>query len=44
MLNKVHHVTYVVESISEMAAYMERSVGINPIATDEFADAGCNSI
>ena len=23
MLNKVHHVTYVVESISDMAVYME---------------------
>jgi len=44
MLNKVHHVTYVVESISEMATYMERSFGIKPIATDEFADAGFKSI
>ena len=44
MLNKVHHVTYVVESISEMATYMERSCGIKPIATDEFADAGFKSI
>ena len=44
MLNKVHHVTYVVESISEMATYMERSFGIKPISTDEFADAGFKSI
>ena len=44
MLNKVHHVTYVVESISEMATYMERSFGIKPIAIDEFADAGFKSI
>ena len=25
MLNKVHHVTYVVESVSDMAAYLETS-------------------
>ena len=28
MLNKVHHVTYVVESVSDMAAYMEKSFGL----------------
>jgi len=44
MLNKVHHVTYVVESISDMAAYMEKSFGIKPISTDEFTDAGFKSI
>ena len=44
MLNKVHHVTYVVESISDMAAYMEKSFGIKPISTDEFPDAGFKSI
>jgi len=44
MLNKVHHVTYVVESISDMAAYMEKSFGLKPISTDEFTDAGFKSI
>ena len=44
MLNKVHHVTYVVESTSDMAAYMERSFGIKPISTDEFAKQGFKSI
>ena len=39
MLNKVHHVTYVVESISDMAVYMENSFGVKPISTDEFTDA-----
>ena len=44
MLNKVHHVTYVVESTSDMAAYMEKSFGIKPISTDEFPDQGFKSI
>ena len=44
MLNKVHHVTYVVESISDMAAYMEKSFDIKPISSDEFPDQGFKSI
>ena len=44
MLNKVHHVTYVVESISDMATYMEKSFGIKPISTDEFPEQGFKSI
>ncbi len=44
MLNKVHHVTYVVESVSDMAAYMEKSFGLKPISTDEFAERGFKSI
>jgi len=44
MLNKVHHVTYVVESISDMAAYMEKSFDIKPVSTDEFPDQGFKSI
>lgn len=44
MLNKVHHVTYVVESISDMAAYMEKSFGLKPISTDEFTERGFKSI
>ncbi|MDA0265295.1 MAG: VOC family protein [Chloroflexi bacterium] len=44
MLNKVHHVTYVVESVSDMAAYMEKSFGLKPISTDEFPEQGFKSI
>ena len=44
MLNKVHHVTYAVESISDMAAYMEKSFGLKPISTDEFGERGFKSI
>ena len=44
MLNKIHHVTYVVESISDMATYMEKSFGIKPISTDEFPEQGFKSI
>ena len=44
MLNKVHHVTYVVESIADMAVYMENSFGVKPISTNEFTDAGFKSI
>ena len=44
MLNKVHHVTYVVESISDMAAYMEKSFGLEPLSTDEFTERGFKSI
>ena len=44
MLNKVHHVTYVVESIADMAAYMEKSFDIKPISTDEFTEQGFKSI
>ena len=44
MLNKVHHVTYVVESVSDMAAYLEKSFGIKPISTDEFTERGFKSI
>ena len=44
MLNKVHHVTYVVESVSDMAAYMEKSFGFKPISTDEFTQRDFKSI
>ena len=44
MLNKVHHVTYAVESISDMAAYMEKSFGLKPLSTDEFIERGFKSI
>ena len=44
MLNKVHHVTYAVESISDMAAYLEKSFGLKPLSTDEFTERGFKSI
>ena len=44
MLNKVHHVTYVVENIAEMSNYLEKSFGIKPISTDEFPGQGFKSI
>ena len=44
MLNKVHHVTYVVESVSDMASYMEKNFGLKPISTDEFTEQGFKSI
>jgi methylmalonyl-CoA/ethylmalonyl-CoA epimerase len=44
MLNKVHHVTYVVESTSDMAAYMEKNFGLKPLSTDEFTERGFKSI
>ena len=44
MLNKVHHVTFVVESIDDMANYMERNFSLSPISRDEFEDRGFKSI
>ena len=44
MLNKVHHVTFVVESISDMTEYMERNFSLSPLSTDEFEDRGFKSI
>ena len=44
MLTKVHHVTYVVESIQEMADYIEKNFGMKPDRTDEIADRGYKSI
>ena len=44
MLNKVHHVTYVVESVSDMAAYLENNFALTPIRTDEFTERGFKSI
>ena len=44
MLNKVHHVTYAVESISDMASYMEMNFGLKPLSTDEFTEWGFKSI
>ena len=44
MLNKVHHVTYVVESVDDMANYLERNFSLTPISRDEFEDRGFKSI
>ena len=44
MLNKVHHVTFVVESIDDMADYIERNFSISPMSRDEFEDRGFKSI
>ena len=44
MFNKVHHVTFVVESIDDMANYIERNFSITPMSTDVFEDRGFKSI
>ncbi len=44
MLNKVHHVTFVVESIDDMADYIERNFSLTPMSRDEFEDRGFKSI
>ncbi len=44
MFSKVHHVTYVVESIQQMAEYMETNFGLKPEGTDEIGERGFKSI
>ena len=44
MFNKVHHVTFVVESIDDMASYIERNFSLTPMSTDVFEDRGFKSI
>ncbi len=44
MFNKVHHVTYVVESVDDMASYLDRNFALKPIRQDEFPDRGFKSI
>jgi methylmalonyl-CoA/ethylmalonyl-CoA epimerase len=44
MFNKVHHVTYVVENVDDMASYLDRNFGLKPIRSDEFTDRGFKSI
>lgn len=44
MFTKVHHVTYVVESIQQMAEYLEKNFGLTPERTDEITDRGYKSI
>ena len=44
MFNKIHHVTFVVESIDDMADYIERNFSMSPMSTDVFEDRGFKSI
>lgn len=44
MFTKVHHVTYVVESIDQMAEYMEKNFGLKAARTDEIGERGYKSI
>ena len=44
MFTKVHHVTYVVESIQQMAEYLERNFGLKPAQTDDIGERGFKSI
>ena len=44
MFTKVHHVTYVVESIQQMADYLEKNFGLKPAQTDEIGERGFKSI
>ncbi len=38
MFTKVHHVTYVVESVQNMAEYLETNFGMKPDKTGEHPD------
>ena len=44
MFTKVHHVTYVVESIQQMADYLEKNFGLKPAQTDDIGERGFKSI
>ena len=44
MFTKVHHVTYVVASVDDMAAYLERNFSLSPLSRDEFTERGFKSI
>ena len=44
MFTKVHHVTYVVESIQQMAEYLKGNFGLTPERTDEIGYGGYRSI
>ena len=44
MFTKVHHVTYVVQNVQEMAEYLEKNFGMKPESADEFPDRGYKSI
>ena len=38
MFTKVHHVTYVIESVQQMADYLESNFGLKPAKTGENPD------
>ena len=44
MFTKVHHVTYVVESIQQLAEYLEKNFGLKPAQTDDIGEGGFKSI
>ncbi len=44
MFTKVHHVTYVVRNVQQMADYLERNFGLKPESAEEFPDRGYKSI
>ncbi len=44
MFTKVHHVTYIVESIQEMADYLEKNFGLTPAKTEDITDRGYKAI
>lgn len=44
MFSKVHHVTYVVESIQQMEEYLETNFGLKPERTDDVGERGFKSI
>ena len=44
MLTKVHHVTYVVRDVQQMAHYLEGTFGMKPERTDEFSDRGYKTL
>ena len=44
MFTNVHHVTYVVESVEQMAQYLETNFGLKPERTDDFWEGGYKAI
>ena len=44
MFTKVHHVTYIVESIQDMADYLEKNFGLTPAKTEDITDRGYKAI
>ena len=44
MFTKVHHVTYIVRSIQDMADYLEKNFGLTPAKTEDITDRGYKAI
>ena len=44
MFTKVHHVTYVVHNVQQMAEYLEKNFGLKPERTDTIGERGHKSI